>query len=227
MAYGGSSGIDADNDQSVTRSPDITGNFAQHLAASGGTRAFSPGTQINGAPFSSCAPAIARVEVSPASATINAGAQQQFTAKAFDASNNEVPGVIFSWQSSNTSVATIDQNGLATGVSAGSTEIRATGRGVTSPPAILTVNPVAPPNVVINEVDSDQVGTDTTEFVELYDGGTGNTSLTGLVVVFYNGSDDESYAAFDLDGRTHQCRTATSRWAMLRFRESIWSSPTA
>ena len=92
VAYGGSSGIDADNNQSVTRSPDITGNFAQHLAASGGARAFSPGTQISGAPFSSCTPAIARVEVSPASATIDAGAQQQFTARAFDASNNEVPG---------------------------------------------------------------------------------------------------------------------------------------
>ena len=38
------------------------------------------------------------------------------------------------------------------------------------------------------------------EFVELYDGGVGNTSLTGLVVVFYNGGNDLSYAAFDLDG---------------------------
>ncbi len=31
-------------------------------------------------------------------------------------------------------------------------------------------------------------GTDAAEFIELYDGGVGNTSLTGLVVVFYNGS---------------------------------------
>ena len=202
VTYGGSSGLDADNNQSLTRSPDITGNFAQHLAASGGARAFSPGTQLNGAPFNSCTPAISRVEVSPSSAAINVGAQQQFTARAFDAGNNEVPGVIFSWQSSNTTAATIEQNGLATGQSAGATEIRATGRGVQSAPAMLTVNPVAPPNVVINEVDSDQVGTDTGEFVEIYDGGTGNTSLTGLVVVFYNGTDDKSYAAFDLDGRS-------------------------
>jgi hypothetical protein len=200
IAYGGSSAINADNNQSVTRSPDITGNFAQHLTASGGGRAFSPGTQLNGAAFSSCAPAIARVEVSPATATINAGAQQQFTARALDSGNNEVPGVVFSWQSSDTSVATIDQNGLASGVSSGTAEIRATGRGVQSPPATLTVNPVAPPSVVINEVDSDQAGTDTAEFIEIYDGGTGNTSLTGLVVVLYNGSNDESYAAFDLDG---------------------------
>jgi len=200
VAYGGSSGIEADNDQSVTRSPDITGDFEQHLAASGGARPYSPGTQINGSPFTSCTPAVARVEVLPATATIDAGAQQQFTAKAYDAANNEIPGVIFTWQSSNTAVATIDQNGLATGISAGTVEIRATGRGVQSPPASLTVNPVAPPNVVINEVDSDQTGTDTAEFVEIFDGGTGNTSLTRLVVVFYNGGDDQSYAAFDLDG---------------------------
>ncbi len=200
VAYGGSSGIEADNDQSVTRSPDITGNFAQHLAASGGARPYSPGTQLNVAPFSPCTQAVARVEVLPGSATIDAGAQQQFTAKAYDASNNEIPGVIFAWQSSNTAVATVDQTGLAIGISAGSTEIRATGRGVQSPPAMLTVNPVAPPNVVINEVDSDQTGTDTAEFVEIYDGGVGNTSLTRLALVFFNGGDDLSYAAFDLDG---------------------------
>ena len=55
-------------------------------------------------------------------------------------------------------------------------------------------------NVVINEVDADQVSTDSAEFVELYDGGVGNTDLTGLVLVLYNGSDDASYLSFDLDG---------------------------
>jgi hypothetical protein len=54
--------------------------------------------------------------------------------------------------------------------------------------------------VIINEIDSDTPGSDAAEFVELYDGGVGNTSLNGLVVVFYNGSNDQSYAAFDLDG---------------------------
>lgn len=200
ITYGGSSELDAANNQSLTRSPDIAGLFAQHLVASGGARAFSPGTQLTGAAFNSCTPAISRVEVSPPSATINAGAQQQFTARAFDAGNSEVPGVIFTWQANNTTVATIDQNGLATGQSAGSTEIRASGRCVMSTPAILTVNAVAPPNVVINEVDADQAGTDTGEFVEIYDGGIGNTSLSGLVVVCYNGTDDKSYQAFDLDG---------------------------
>jgi hypothetical protein len=54
--------------------------------------------------------------------------------------------------------------------------------------------------VMINEVDSDTPSTDVLEFVELYDGGAGNTDLTGLIVVFYNGSNDLSYAAYDLDG---------------------------
>jgi predicted extracellular nuclease len=53
----------------------------------------------------------------------------------------------------------------------------------------------------INEVDADTSGSDTLEFIELYDGGAGNTSLDGLVVVLYNGSDSQSYnSAFDLNG---------------------------
>ena len=58
--------------------------------------------------------------------------------------------------------------------------------------------------VIINEVDSDQPSTDTAEFIELFDGGVGNTPLDGYVVVFFNGAaaNDASYASFDLDGFT-------------------------
>ena len=53
----------------------------------------------------------------------------------------------------------------------------------------------------INEVDADTSGSDNLEFIELYDGGLGNTPLDGLVVVLFNGSDDRSYGnAIDLDG---------------------------
>ena len=60
----------------------------------------------------------------------------------------------------------------------------------------------SPPPVLINEIDSDTAGTDTLEFVEIYDGGSGNEALDGLVVVFYNGGTDLSYNAFDLDGQS-------------------------
>ena len=65
-----------------------------------------------------------------------------------------------------------------------------------------TANPPPPAatNVIINEVDADTPGTDAAEFVELYDGGVGNTALDGLVLVFFNGNGGVAYAAFDLDG---------------------------
>jgi predicted extracellular nuclease/methionine-rich copper-binding protein CopC len=55
-------------------------------------------------------------------------------------------------------------------------------------------------HIVLNEVDADTPDVDTAEFIELYDAGVGHTSLDGLVVVLFNGSNDLSYAAFDLDG---------------------------
>ena len=68
--------------------------------------------------------------------------------------------------------------------------------------SFTTTDPLPPvaTSVIINELDADTPGTDAAEFVELYDGGVGNTALDGLVVVFYNGGSDASYAAFDLDG---------------------------
>ena len=57
--------------------------------------------------------------------------------------------------------------------------------------------------MLINEVDADNPGNDSAEFIELYDGGEGNVALDGLSVVLFNGSDDQSYTpAFDLDGFT-------------------------
>ena len=53
--------------------------------------------------------------------------------------------------------------------------------------------------LIINEVDADQDGADEADFVELFDGGTGNTDLSGYVLVFFDGSFDTSYRAIDLD----------------------------
>lgn len=73
----------------------------------------------------------------------------------------------------------------------------------TSPPISRLPNGVT---ILINELDADQVGTDAGEFIELYDGGVGNTPLDGLVLVAFNGSNDLSYnlspftSGIDLDG---------------------------
>lgn len=79
-----------------------------------------------------------------------------------------------------------------------------TGTSTNTPTRTNTPTATSTPNttILINELDSDQNGTDTAEFIELYDGGVGSRSLTGLVVVFYNGADNLSYVSYDLDGFT-------------------------
>ena len=84
-------------------------------------------------------PQIGSVTVTPTSATIKVGAQQQFMASAKDVNGNPVTGAVFDWAISFSGVATIDQNGLATGVSAGMVVVTASVGGVTSPMATLNV----------------------------------------------------------------------------------------
>ncbi len=71
-----------------------------------------------------------------------------------------------------------------------------------NPPTPAADNFCPLPDLWINEADADTAGTDTLEFIELFDGGSGSTALDGLVVVLYNGSSDTVYNAFDLDGLT-------------------------
>ncbi|TVZ23017.1 putative secreted protein (Por secretion system target) [Dokdonia sp. Hel_I_63] len=83
--------------------------------------------------------------------------------------------------------------------------IPSAGEAINSPNSansIVTSEPTNDTVLLINEIDADNTGTDTMEFVELYDGGTGNTLLDGYTVVFYNGSSDTSYASYSLDGFT-------------------------
>ena len=68
-------------------------------------------------------------------------------------------------------------------------------------PSVRTT-PVLVPKIYINEINADQPGLDTNEFVELYDNGLGYTRLDGLLLVFFNGNGDSSYRTIDLHGKT-------------------------
>ena len=63
-------------------------------------------------------------------------------------------------------------------------------------------DPSQPPGgvtgLVINEVDYDQIGADTAEFVEIYNPTAADINLTGLAIVFINGSNDLEYLRVDL-----------------------------
>jgi predicted extracellular nuclease len=54
--------------------------------------------------------------------------------------------------------------------------------------------------VIINEIDYDQPGTDTAEFIELFNSGTSAVSLDNYVVELINGSNTSSYRTIDLSG---------------------------
>jgi len=54
--------------------------------------------------------------------------------------------------------------------------------------------------VVINEVDYDQAGTDTAEFIELFNPGSSSISLDNYSIDLINGSNSSSYRNIDLSG---------------------------
>jgi len=79
------------------------------------------------------------LEVDPPAATVAVGAMAQFSVIARNGSGQVIPAPPVAWASSNTSVGTIDGEGLATGVAVGQTGITASAGTVTSPSATLTV----------------------------------------------------------------------------------------
>jgi len=73
-------------------------------------------------------------------------------------------------------------------------EIHCTGGGGPPPP------PPTDADLVINEVDYDQVGTDANGFVELKNTGTSSATLYGIALVLVNGGDGEEYERVALTG---------------------------
>ena len=101
-------------------------------------------------------PGAVRVDVSPATFSLVVGDTAQPAARAIDANGRTVAGV-FSWSSTNPSVATVDRKiGTITAVSAGSATIAATSSGFTTTVAVSVRNPgptvsisVSPPELIL------------------------------------------------------------------------------
>ena len=90
---------------------------------------------------------VASVAVTPRADTLLAGDTVRLSAEAYDANGHAVPGAVFSWSSSDESVATVDASGLVTGVAAGEAEIAAATAGGASGGARLTVEAAVPSTV--------------------------------------------------------------------------------
>ncbi len=94
------------------------------------------------------APTVSVVEVSPNAATLEVAKTQRFTATAKASDGTVISGVNFTWSSSNTAVVTINNNGVATAVAAGTATVRATGNSISSAPVTINVTEPPPPEPV-------------------------------------------------------------------------------
>ncbi len=82
------------------------------------------------------------------------------------------------------------------GASEGGVALSAT-LGATTLPSSLTIQSNSG-HLVINEVDYDQVGLDTAEFVEIYNASSGAVNLSNVALVLVNGSSNAEYRRVDL-----------------------------
>lgn len=84
---------------------------------------------------------VARVTLTPSTATLVVGGTQPFTATATDA-NGAVASTTYTWSTSDAALATVSTGGVATAVAAGTVTIRATAANGVFGEAALTVSPV-------------------------------------------------------------------------------------
>src|SRR5690242_9553104 len=125
---------------------------------------------------------VATVTVSPASASVLAGQTVQLGATTKDASGNVLTGRSIVWTSSTGSVATVNGNGLVTGVTAGSATITATSEGQ-SGSATVSVSNVPVATVTVSPASASvQVG-QTAQLTATTRDGSGNV-LTGRTIVW-------------------------------------------
>jgi len=83
---------------------------------------------------------ITTITVTPAADTTGIGLTAQFTATAYDADGGVISDVTFTWSSSSTATATVDDDGLATGVATGSCTITAASGDIEGTAALVVTS---------------------------------------------------------------------------------------
>jgi uncharacterized protein YjdB len=125
---------------------------------------------------------VASVTVAPASASLQVGQTAPLTATAKDANGNTLSGRVMTWQSSNTSVATVNGSGLVTGAGAGSATITATSEGQSGTSSVTVVFvPVA--SVTVSPASASLVVAQTVQLTATPKDANGN-ALSGRVVTW-------------------------------------------
>ena len=74
-------------------------------------------------------PPLHHIIVTPLNPHVKIGNTVQLSATGYDASNNVIPGITFTWTSSNKGKATVSTTGLVTGIDDGTADITASASG--------------------------------------------------------------------------------------------------
>jgi DNA/RNA endonuclease G (NUC1) len=142
---------------------------------------------------------VASIIVTPEFANLNVGASLQLTAQAFDLAGDPISNVSFTWESTDTSIATVNASGLATGTAVGGVVILArSSNGIEGGAELNVVEAPATVDLRFNEIHYDNNGTDTGEAIEIE--GPAGTDLTGHSIVLYNGNGGAPYNTRVLSG---------------------------
>jgi hypothetical protein len=155
-------------------------------------------------------PPVARVSVTPESATLEAGESTQLTATLRDAEGNELTDRDVAWATSDADVATVSEAGLVTAVAAGTADIAATSEGVSDAATIVVTEPEPPPPpavVFVGAGDIANCGEETDEATaELLDGIPGTVFTTGDNA-YPDGSPDDFAECYEPTWGRHKART--------------------
>ncbi len=152
------------------------------------------------------------ITLSPASASITVGQTEQFTGTATTNSGQTITGsnMAATWASSNTAVATVDANGMATGVAAGSTTITATvqtGGGPVTGSASLTVTPPSLVSILVSPSDPSIATGQTQQFTAM---GTYSDNSQNTLTSATWSSSDTTVATIDNSGLATAATTGST-----------------
>lgn len=141
-------------------------------------------------------PAVATIELSPRTASLEKGDTLAFTAKTFDANTNELTWPTITLSSSDDTIASVDASGTVTAHELGTVVITAEAQGVTQSSAI-TVVPKSVADLSISPGSSTiEIGQNVALTAEMLDAGGG--TLTDPQITWT--SSDTSVAVVDADG---------------------------
>lgn len=125
--------------------------------------------------------AVGSVSVQPQNNSIDQGSSVQLSVTVKDVNGSVVTNRVVTWTSSNTSVATVSQAGLVTGVSAGTATITATSEGVAGSTGVTVKDPVA--SVTVQPTSTTIAAGQTTTLTATTKDASG-TVLTGQTVTW-------------------------------------------